>query len=141
MTSADEDDPYQKREYEIELEKLERSRNVKPSTLVKPELHPVATASGAAAMEKPHFAELPALRVRLVEKSGHGGHESVEARLVALIDAVEATWQRAETEYDWGTYSDKHADMQNLAGLQKQIEETARTIEAACRHRLSYYRW
>jgi hypothetical protein len=90
-----------------------------------------------------HFVELESLRTSLIEKCGRVGvgHESVEVRHVALIDAVEATWQRAKTEYEWGTYSDKHADMQNLAGLQKQLEETARTIEAACRHRLSYYRW
>jgi hypothetical protein len=69
------------------------------------------------------------------------GHESVEARLVALIDAVEIAWQRAATEYDWGTYSDRHEDMRNLTGLQKQLEEAARTIESACRHRLSNYLW
>jgi len=31
--------------------------------------------------------------------------------------------------------------MRNLAGLQKQLEEAARTIESACQHRLSNYLW
>ena len=84
----------------------------------------------------PHFAELAVLRTRLAGKA----EGNVEARLVTLIDAVEAAWQRAALEYDWGTYSDKNADMANLANVQKHLEEAARLIEAACRHRLTYYR-
>ena len=65
--------------------------------------------------KKPHFGELEDLRVRLVEKSVHDGPESIEAQLAALVDVLESAWQRAETQIDWDTYTDKHADMQNLA--------------------------
>ncbi len=88
-----------------------------------------------------HFPELQALRQRLVEKSAGGGLASIEGCLAGLIDALEAAWQRAETEIDFGSYSDKHADMQNLAVVQTHLEETARALDAACRERLSYYRW
>jgi hypothetical protein len=87
------------------------------------------------------FSNLEALRARLMEKTRFGGPEAVEARLAGLIDALEAAWQRAETEIEFGTYTDNHADMQNLALVKEHLETVARSVEAACNHRLSYYRW
>jgi hypothetical protein len=87
-----------------------------------------------------HFSTLADLRVKLAEKADPRLSDSIELRLQGLIDALEGAWQRAETEIDFGTYSDKHEDMRNLARVQQQLEEAARAVTAACRQRLDYYR-
>ena len=86
-----------------------------------------------------HFSTLAELRVKLAEKADPRLSDCIELRLQSLIDALEGAWQRAETEIDFGTYTDKHEDMRNLARVQKHLEETARAIEAVCRQRLDYY--
>lgn len=88
-----------------------------------------------------HFSTLAELRMKLAEKGDPRVSDCIELRLQRLIDALEGAWQRAETEIDFGTYTDKHEDMRNLADVQKQLEDAARAIEAACRTRLSYYLW
>jgi hypothetical protein len=88
-----------------------------------------------------HFAELESLRAKLLERSDARAGETAEKQLAGLIDALEAAWRRAETEIDFGTYSDKHEDMRNLGMVQKHLEEAATAVEAACRQRLTYYRW
>jgi hypothetical protein len=84
--------------------------------------------------------DLVALRGQLVGQARADPAPNIESRLIALIDALEAAWQRAEQESDWGSYSDKHADMANLAGIQQHLEQAGVAIAAASRHRLAYYR-
>lgn len=88
------------------------------------------------------FPKLAPLRERLAAIHQRGNHSaSVESSLVELVDALEkAAYHVAFTQFI-GENFDNHADLRNLAMIEKDLQSLADSLQSALAHRNSYFRF